>query len=123
VLVHPHIYIHILTSPWTLTLLVQRLIYIYIYIYIRVYICIYEYVYIHAGSRSDLYRLSATSNAWTALFPSGSGPSERRGMGFAATPDGMLYVFGGLSRDGGGNEGKGARQLIRYVCIYNMMYT
>jgi hypothetical protein len=30
----------------------------------------------------------------------GSGPFERYGMGFAATPDGMLYVFGGLDNSG-----------------------
>ncbi len=33
----------------------------------------------------------------------GSSPFPRYGMGFAATPDGMLYVFGGYSS---GNEGK-----------------
>ena len=41
------------------------------------------------------------ANTWTALSPSGSGPSLRGFMGFAATPDGMLYVFGGLDY---GNE-------------------
>ena len=42
---------------------------------------------------NDLYRFSPTNNVWTALsaaFP----PSARGFMGFAATPDGMLYVFG-----------------------------
>jgi hypothetical protein len=34
---------------------------------------------------------------------SGSGPSRRNGVGFAATPDGMLYVFGGY--DGGTERG------------------
>jgi hypothetical protein len=35
----------------------------------------------------------------------GSGPSRRYAMGFAATPDGMLYVFGGY--DNSGTEGPG----------------
>ena len=43
---------------------------------------------------NDLYRFSPTSNAWTALSVA-SPPSARYYMGFAATPDGMLYVFGG----------------------------
>ena len=50
-----------------------------------------------------MYRLSAADNAWTKLSPSGSGPSPRHFMGFAATPDGMLYVFGGT--DGGTERG------------------
>jgi hypothetical protein len=55
---------------------------------------------------NDLYRYSAADNAWTALSPSGSVPSLRADMGFAATPDGMLYVFGGWSGRPDGNEGK-----------------
>ena len=55
-------------------------------------------------SDRDLYRFSPATNTWTALSPSGSGPSSRFRMGFAATPDGMLYVFGGYG-SGGGNEG------------------
>jgi hypothetical protein len=57
-----------------------------------------------AGYRNDVYRFSPAANAWTALSPSGSAPSGRHGMGFAATPDGMLYVFGGYD---GGTEGGG----------------
>jgi hypothetical protein len=53
-----------------------------------------------AGNLNDLYRFSAAANNWTALSPSGSGPSPRYAMGFAATPDGMLYVFGGTSGSG-----------------------
>jgi N-acetylneuraminic acid mutarotase len=58
-----------------------------------------------AGPRNDVYRFSPGDNAWTALSPSDSAPSQRNAMGFAATPDGMLYVFGGLDdgvRGGGG---------------------
>jgi hypothetical protein len=51
---------------------------------------------------ADMHSFSAVDNAWTPLSPSGSGPSSRFSMGFAATPDGMLYVFGGW---GDGNEG------------------
>jgi hypothetical protein len=58
------------------------------------------------GRLNDLYRYSAADNAWTALSLSGSRPSPRSDMGFAATPDGMLYVFGGWSGGPDGNEGK-----------------
>jgi N-acetylneuraminic acid mutarotase len=56
---------------------------------------------------NDLYRFSAENNTWTALSPTGSGPTPRYGMGFTATPNGMLYVFGGLYSSG--NEGKEGR--------------
>ena len=56
-----------------------------------------------AGNRNDLYRFSPAANTWSALFPFGFGPSVRHWVGFAATPDGMLYVFGGF--DGGTEEG------------------
>jgi hypothetical protein len=45
---------------------------------------------------NDLYRYSPSGNKWTKLYPSGVAPSPRELMGFAATPDGTLYVFGGL---------------------------
>ncbi len=64
-----------------------------------------------AGYFNDLYRFSAADNNWAALSPAGSGPSPRVGMGFAATPDGMLYVFGG--RDGSGIESEEWGQLRR----------
>jgi hypothetical protein len=54
-----------------------------------------------AGRQNDVYRFSAAANTWTALSPSGSGPSPRYSMGFASTPDGMLYVFGGISTGNG----------------------
>jgi hypothetical protein len=57
-----------------------------------------------AGNLNDVYRFIAAANTWTALSPSGSGPSPRWQMGFAATPDGMLYVFGGYDS---GTEGDG----------------
>jgi hypothetical protein len=55
---------------------------------------------------NDLHCFSATANTWTALSSTGSGPSGRHAMGFVATPDGMLWVFGGSGR-GYGIEGKG----------------
>jgi N-acetylneuraminic acid mutarotase len=66
---------------------------------------VYTHSHTHAGLYNDLYRFSAAANTWTALLPSGSGPSPRNGMGFAATSDGMLYVFGGA--DSGEREGEG----------------
>jgi hypothetical protein len=57
---------------------------------------------------NDVYRFSAAANTWTALSPSGSGPSRRSEMGFASTPDGLLYVFGGWD---GGIEGGGVGSL------------
>jgi N-acetylneuraminic acid mutarotase len=52
---------------------------------------------------NDLYRFSPSSNSWTAISVA-SPPSARWGMGFAATPDGMLYVFGG--------NGNGRKELV-----------
>jgi N-acetylneuraminic acid mutarotase len=60
-----------------------------------------SYTTIYIGNLNDVYRFSPAANNWTALSPSGSGPSPRYMMGFAATPDGMLYVFGGWNSSGG----------------------
>jgi hypothetical protein len=49
---------------------------------------------------NDMYRFSPANNTWTELSPSGSGPSPRWAMGFASTPDGVLYVFGGAGSSG-----------------------
>jgi hypothetical protein len=65
------------------------------------------------GWLNDLYSFSPVDKVVTALSPFGSplAPSPRYAMGFAATPDGMLYVFGGNSRSGnvrgGGGSGGG----------------
>ena len=53
---------------------------------------------------NDLNSFSPATNAWTALAPSGPIPVQRSSMGFAATPDGKLYLFGGESVSGGGRE-------------------
>jgi hypothetical protein len=59
----------------------------------------------HAGDGfNDLHRFSPAASTWTRLPPSGSVPSPRFWFGFAATPDGMLYVFGG---NFGGTAGVG----------------
>jgi hypothetical protein len=72
-------------------------------------------------SFNDLYRLSVAANTWTALSPSGSGPSPRFAMGFAATPDGMLYVFGGEDSRGRDNEGgRGGSLYAISICLYIM---
>jgi hypothetical protein len=49
-----------------------------------------------ADSFNDLYRFDPATNSWTELSPTGSAPSPRCCMGFAATPDGVLYVIGGM---------------------------
>ncbi len=65
---------------------------------------------------NDLYSFDPATVKWVKLNPSGSVPSPRHMMGFAATPDGMLYVFGGYTMDnvfnsqiyGGNKEEDGA---------------
>jgi hypothetical protein len=48
-----------------------------------------------AENLNDLYRFDPAALKWTQLSPAGPAPAPRFAMGFAATPDGMLYVFGG----------------------------
>ncbi len=60
-----------------------------------------------AVSFNDLYRFDPAAVKWTTLSPSGSAPSPRFAMGFAATPDGMLYVVGGSGNEGGSGDGGG----------------
>ena len=75
----------------------------------------------YTGLLKDVYRFSAAANTWTALSPSGSSPSPRYNMGFAATPDGMLYVFGGSDGNGKVGEEGAAHTLHMYMymlCIY-----
>ncbi len=55
------------------------------------------------GYLNDLYCYNSTNVKWTALLTNGSIPSPRNSMGFAATPDGIIYVFGG---SGSGNDEK-----------------
>ena len=47
----------------------------------------------------DLYSFNPTSNTWTTLTAANP-PSSRIAMGFAATSDGFLYVFGGQDKTG-----------------------
>ena len=53
---------------------------------------------------NDLYSYDSPKSTWTAISSSGSAPSSRRGMGFAATANGMLYVFGGDDDDSTGEK-------------------
>jgi hypothetical protein len=64
-----------------------------------------------------VYRFSAAASTWTALSPSGTAPSQRESMGFAATPDGMLYVFGGRAN---GKEREGGSFYAICKCTYFM---
>jgi hypothetical protein len=45
---------------------------------------------------NDLNRYNPANDSWTALAPTGIVPQERKWMGFAAGPDGLLYTFGGM---------------------------
>jgi hypothetical protein len=70
-----------------------------------------ERIYTHSfafAELNDFYRFSAATNSWTALSPSSSAPSARLWLGLASTPDGMLYLFGGVSSSG--TEGMNERQ-------------
>ena len=52
------------------------------------------------GTLGDLHRLDPANATWAAIQPSGTAPSSRTFFGFAAAPDGKIYLFGGLSGDG-----------------------
>ncbi len=65
--------------------------------------CLFVRVRVHASLSppaadfaNDIFRFDPATATWTELRPFGPAPVERRRMGFAATPDGMLYVFGGM---------------------------
>jgi hypothetical protein len=55
------------------------------------------------GRTNDLYCYIPAAVQWVAILPSGSAPSPRSGLVMVATPDGMVYIFGGY---GGPCEGK-----------------
>ena len=50
---------------------------------------------------NDLYSFDPASAFWTAHAPAGTVPSARQSMGFARTPDDMMYLFGGYDGIGG----------------------
>jgi hypothetical protein len=50
---------------------------------------------------ADLYKLDPITLVWTSLLTSGPTPSPRGYMGFTATLNGLIYVFGGV---GGGEQ-------------------
>ena len=53
------------------------------------------------GPANDLYSFSPATVSWTALAPSGVAPLARSAMGFAATPDGLIYLWGGYNFETG----------------------
>ena len=49
------------------------------------------------ASFNDLYVFNPKNATWTQLLGfSGSSPPPLAWMGFAATPEGQLYIFGGM---------------------------
>jgi hypothetical protein len=52
------------------------------------------------AASNNIYSFNQQSTSWEVISPSGSAPSSRYGMGFTATPDGILYVFGGNGNSG-----------------------
>jgi hypothetical protein len=103
--------------------------YAHVYTYMHLHIYVLIYICIPAGFHNDVYRFSPAANTWTALSPSGSGPSPRGSMGFAATPNGMLYVFGGYGSGNGRVEGAytwlnymSYAGFIEYIYIYILYY-
>ena len=56
-----------------------------------------------AGMDDSFYRWNLTGSEWTVLTPSGPTPPGRFFTGCAATPDGLVYIFGG---DAGQSENR-----------------
>ncbi len=85
------------------------------YVRVRVRVLVRACVRVPLDTRTahynDIYRFDPANAMWTALPPSGDPPLPRNAMGFAATPDGMLYVFGGYSSDREGRDGRGVWRL------------
>ena len=48
------------------------------------------------GYLNDLYQFDPVDTTWRKLAVTGSVPTRRHMHGLTATPDGMLYVFGGF---------------------------
>jgi hypothetical protein len=64
--------------------------------------------FLFSGHLNDIYRFSPTTNAWTLLSATNP-PVASWHMGFTATPDGSLYVFGGHTNSGGETALRAAR--------------
>jgi hypothetical protein len=54
-----------------------------------------------AFGSNKLYHFDFTGSAWSVIAPKGAVPPGRVKMGFAATPAGVLYVFGGMDANFG----------------------
>jgi hypothetical protein len=46
---------------------------------------------------NDIYRFNRGTSTWTRIVTNGDVPPPRVRMGFTATPNGMIYLFGGYS--------------------------
>ena len=71
---------------------------------------------------NDLYIFNPAANSWTQLSPTGALPSGRRSMGFTVTPDGQLWVLGGLNSSHAQNSDAGACEspcmlFFRIICV------
>ena len=59
-------------------------------------------VYVFGGTDGsvelgDLYKYDPSTNSWNSIVTTGFSPSPRSRMGFAAVPDGKIFMFGGAS--------------------------
>ena len=48
----------------------------------------------------DIHLFDPSVNSWTQLSPASEVPTARHGHGLAAAANNMLYLFGGVERDG-----------------------
>jgi N-acetylneuraminic acid mutarotase len=46
---------------------------------------------------NDIYRYNCGTSTWTRIATNGDVPIQRVRMGFTATPNGTIYLFGGYS--------------------------
>ena len=63
--------------------------------------------------------MSPAVPAWILLSTSGPVPSARARMGFCATPDGLIYVFGGNSN----GERKGNLRVRTHALVHERART
>ena len=75
------------------------------------------------GGANDLFSYEPSTKMWKQLPHSSSAPSPRFEMGFAATPDRMLYVFGGCTLPEQGNKGGGTKNEWASSRHTNLVFT
>jgi hypothetical protein len=76
-----------------------------------------------ASSRSpahhnDIYRFNRGTSTWTRIVTNGDVPPPRVRMGFTATPNGMIYLFGGYS-DYSGELERWIEESTRKLRVHN----